>query len=90
MAWCVYVLKSQTTNKHYIGQTDNLQRRLKEHNSGKSRSSKPGIPWELIATKICASRSEAVRLERRLKNLKSNGRLLDVIAGWSSGSSSGS
>ncbi|MFA5021739.1 MAG: GIY-YIG nuclease family protein [Patescibacteria group bacterium] len=34
----VYILKSLTDNKLYIGYSNNLQRRLKEHNSGKNLS----------------------------------------------------
>ena len=44
----VYILKSfQDKNKYYIGITDNLERRLKEHNSASVGYSKRYVPWEL-------------------------------------------
>ncbi|MEW6195074.1 MAG: GIY-YIG nuclease family protein [Bacteroidota bacterium] len=43
----VYILQSFTSKKYYVGQTDNLERKLQQHNSGYSKSTKGGIPWEL-------------------------------------------
>jgi len=43
----VYVLKSEKDDNLYVGSTDNLRRRLAEHNEGKSRSTKARIPFEL-------------------------------------------
>jgi len=44
----VYAIKSQKKDWIYVGQTDNLERRLKEHNSGFNKSTKPYFPFELI------------------------------------------
>jgi len=44
----VYVLKSKVAKKSYIGFTDNLERRLAEHNSGKSSYTSKFSPWEII------------------------------------------
>ncbi|MFK5857089.1 MAG: GIY-YIG nuclease family protein [Bacteroidota bacterium] len=44
----VYVLKSNIDNRLYKGLTTNLERRLKEHNSGKTKSTKPYRPWLLV------------------------------------------
>ena len=44
---CVYIIYSKTIDKYYVGQTDNLERRLIQHNSGYSKSTKSGSPWEL-------------------------------------------
>ena len=86
----VYIIKSIRTNKHYIGQTNNLGRRIKDHNRGKDHSSKIGKPWVLIASKEFTTRKESINIERKIKNLKSRERINKFIAGWSSGSSSGS
>ncbi|MBS3944596.1 MAG: GIY-YIG nuclease family protein [Melioribacter sp.] len=40
----VYFIKSTSRNKYYIGQTNNLKRRLIQHNSGYSIATKSGIP----------------------------------------------
>ncbi|OGG86874.1 endonuclease [Candidatus Kuenenbacteria bacterium RIFCSPHIGHO2_02_FULL_39_13] len=44
----VYILKSLIKNRHYIGYSADLKRRLIEHNSGKVKSTKAMKPWELI------------------------------------------
>ena len=48
MAVSVYVLKSAASGKHYVGMTTDLPRRLKEHNSGRSKFTSGHIPWVLI------------------------------------------
>ncbi|MEA1936653.1 MAG: GIY-YIG nuclease family protein [Patescibacteria group bacterium] len=44
----VYVIRSTKKKYHYIGYTSNLRKRLQEHNSGKTKSIKHLIPFELI------------------------------------------
>ncbi len=44
----VYVLKSKKDQRLYYGFTDKLERRLNEHNSGKVRSTKTRLPFELM------------------------------------------
>ncbi len=67
----VYILKSIHNNKFYIGQTSNLERRFLYHNSGYSKATKSGIPWELVYSENYNSRSEAVRRETEIKKYKS-------------------
>jgi putative endonuclease len=43
--YTVYILFSSKTQKFYIGQTQNIENRLFEHNSGETKSTKGGIPW---------------------------------------------
>ncbi len=44
----VYLIRSLKTDKYYVGYTENLTKRIKEHNNGKSKATKFGIPYELI------------------------------------------
>ena len=44
----VYVLKSSVDEELYVGSTDNLKRRLREHNTGKSFSTSWRGPFELV------------------------------------------
>ncbi len=44
----VYILWSSKSKIFYYGSTDDLKRRLKEHNSGLILSTKPHRPWELV------------------------------------------
>ena len=43
----VYILFSPKLDKYYVGSTTDLSRRLEEHNRGKERFTKTGIPWSL-------------------------------------------
>ncbi|MGA9238319.1 GIY-YIG nuclease family protein [Robiginitalea sp.] len=63
----VYILYSRSLKKYYVGQSSNLKDRLERHNSGRSRYTKLGIPWELKYEFCCSTRSEAMRLERKIK-----------------------
>jgi len=44
----VYVLKSNIVSKSYVGVTDNIVRRLKEHNSGKHFYTRRYLPWKIV------------------------------------------
>ena len=79
MAFTVYILHSKNYNRYYIGQTKDLSRRLYEHNSGQSKSTKYGIPWELIYKKQFSTRSQAVKYEKKLKNMKSHNYLEELV-----------
>ena len=67
MAYIVYILYSQKSSKYYTGQTDNIIKRLGQHNNGLVKSTKYGLPWDLVLTKTVLSRSEALLLEKKIK-----------------------
>ncbi len=50
-----------------------------QHNSGYSKSTKRGIPWELKFTKEFKTRAEAMKYERKLKSMKSREYLEKII-----------
>lgn len=62
-----YVLQSIKNGNLYIGCTSDLRRRLREHNKGLNRSTKPHIPWRLIYYEACLDIEDAERRERYLK-----------------------
>lgn len=64
----VYVLKSLKTKSLYKGQTDNLEKRLKEHNNGKVKSTKAFLPWEITYFEEFPSREDAVNREKYFKS----------------------
>ena len=78
MAFFVYILQSQVNNSFYKGSTDDLVRRITEHNSGKSFSTKRYLPWKLVWFTTKETKSEAVKLEMKLKNLSIQ-RTIDFI-----------
>ncbi|MCX6992106.1 MAG: GIY-YIG nuclease family protein [Kiritimatiellaeota bacterium] len=65
-----YILKSQRTGLLYKGHTQDIDARLKQHNAGKTRSTKNGIPWQLIYRESFATREEAIARERYCKSLE--------------------
>ena len=79
MEYFVYILQSQKDQRYYIGQTNNLEKRINQHNSGKSKYTKSFRPWNLIAFKKCDTRADAMRLETKLKNLKSHTRIMEFL-----------
>ncbi|MBK7311110.1 MAG: GIY-YIG nuclease family protein [Sphingobacteriaceae bacterium] len=66
-----YILYSVIHNRFYIGQSRDIDQRINFHNKGNVRSTKPFIPWEIVGYIEKPTRSEAVVLERKLKNLNS-------------------
>ncbi|MFA4838066.1 MAG: GIY-YIG nuclease family protein [Candidatus Neomarinimicrobiota bacterium] len=62
----VYIIRSEE-GYIYIGQTNDFNRRLKEHNSAHSRWTKRGNNWVLLYQENHETRTEAVRRERWLK-----------------------
>jgi len=74
--YVVYVLWFSEDNTRYVGQTDNLYRRIKDHLTGKVEFSKSRRPFKLIYVEKLKSRSEAIKRENYLKS-KSGRRYLD-------------
>jgi len=68
----VYILYSRSLNRYYIGHSSNLEDRLERHNRGRSKYTKGGKPWELIWVMVCDTRSEAMKLERKIKKRGAN------------------
>lgn len=66
-----YILKSNASGRYYIGQTNNIDLRLKRHNNNLVKSTKNRGPWEIVYYEKYTSRSEAIKRERYLKSLKS-------------------
>lgn len=62
-----YVLKSQVDGKFYTGFTNNLKRRLSEHNKGLVSSTKRRIPFELVYYEACRNEKDAIVREKYLK-----------------------
>ena len=69
MFFYVYLIKTVNSNinKSYVGYTNNLETRLKKHNSNKGAKSTKGYKWKLIYKKRFNSKSEAMSYEYFLK-----------------------
>jgi len=64
----VYVLRSLKNGRFYIGHTNDLKRRLEEHNSGESKYTRLTLPFDLIYSEKYNTRAEATRREQGLKS----------------------
>jgi putative endonuclease len=78
MCYHVYILHSESLDIYYHGQTEDLEDRLNRHNHGYEKSTCKGLPWKLVWSAKKESRSEAMKLERMIKNL-SRERLIKFI-----------
>ena len=67
----VYILFSEKLNKFYVGSTSDLERRLLDHNRGKEKFTKTGIPWQLVYKEVLVDLASARRREREIKLKKS-------------------
>jgi len=68
MAYIIYAIKSSVDNRIYVGLTRNLEKRIKEHNQGRTKSTKGFRPWFLIYKEIVETREEARNREKFLKS----------------------
>ncbi len=64
----VYAIQSKIDNRLYVGFTDNLDRRFSEHNSGRTKSTKAYIPWELVYFESIENRIDARNREKYFKS----------------------
>ena len=68
--WCVYLLECRD-GSYYCGITNDLTRRIEQHNSGKgAKYTKGRGPVTLIGSKFVSSRSDALKLESLVKKKK--------------------
>jgi putative endonuclease len=64
-----YILKSVKDGTYYYGSTSNVEKRLKNHNAGKSRYTKGHRPYVVHYTERFSVRSEAMARERYFKTI---------------------
>ena len=81
LVYRVYLLQNRC-GKYYIGLSDDVPRRIKQHNAGESRYTKGKGPWTLRWASEPQTLSDARKLENRLKRQK-GGRGLYLIIGIS-------
>ena len=68
LMFTVYVLESETYKRVYIGMTKDLDRRIKEHNIGKTKSTRFYRPWKVLFSESFVTRIEARKREKYLKS----------------------
>lgn len=68
MKYFVYVLKSKVQKRSYVGFTNNLERRIEEHNTGRHLYTKRYLPWKIIYKEECEDFRSARKREKYLKS----------------------
>ena len=81
MSYYVYILKSQPTNKYYIGSSENPERRLIYHSTIEKGFTSRYRPWEIVYIKEYETKEQAQFYERKIKSWKSRKMIERLIAG---------
>ena len=68
----VYLIQSNLDNSYYIGQTNNLEKRLLDHNEGLSKYTSRKRPWKMVYYEEFETRTEAIKRERFLKQQRNS------------------
>jgi putative endonuclease len=74
-----YTIRSLQDGSLYKGISINPQKRLLEHNSGKTNSTRNHIPYELVYTEVCTDRKEAREKEKYFKSGTGREKLKNLV-----------
>ncbi|MCX6334568.1 MAG: GIY-YIG nuclease family protein [Bacteroidia bacterium] len=77
----LYILYSESFNRFYVGYTNDLERRLSEHNRKKGKFTDAGIPWKLVYSESFTKKKDVMERERYIKSRKSKDFIKELI-GW--------
>ena len=70
MHYYVYILESGTDGSWYYGYTENLEQRLSDHQTNRSKYTRNKGPWRIIFSKQFATKTEALEFEKYLKKTR--------------------
>jgi putative endonuclease len=75
----VYVIRSIHTGRLYKGHCKNLKNRLAQHNAGKTFSTRPFIPWEVVYFEEFSDLNAVVKREKYFKTAAGRRFIADKI-----------
>jgi putative endonuclease len=78
----VYILQSMKDFSFYIGQCDDLDKRMSKHFDGMSKYTAAKRPLRLVYFEVYKSRSAAIKREREIKRMKSKIYIEQLIRNW--------
>jgi putative endonuclease len=76
----VYILRSQSSSRFYVGSTNDLERRLSEHDRSHSPATRGRGPWILVYREEWPTLLAARRREREIKKWKSSKEIRRLVA----------
>ena len=79
MVHYVYILESLMDMGYYIGETTDVEARLKFHNSGLQRSTRSRIPFKIRLIETYQDRSTALKREKEIKSWKGGNKFKELI-----------
>lgn len=83
MTYATYILQSRSTERYYCGSTEDVERRVRQHNdpeyTGSKTTKRFGGPWELVWHKEHTTRGAAMQQEKQIKK-RGIGRFLNDIS----------
>lgn len=77
----VYIIQNSSTQRYYVGYTEDLQERLLRHNSGRNISTKNGGKWTVVHTEELPDKVSAWKREREIKKYKGGNSFKKLISG---------
>jgi putative endonuclease len=80
MNFSVYIIYSASLDRYYTGSCQDFGNRLLQHNSGRNKSTKGGIPWVLKYEEKYATNQEARISEAAIKKMKSRKYIEQLIS----------
>jgi len=80
MNFSVYIIYSATLDKYYTGSCQDFGIRLLQHNSGKNKSTKGGIPWVLKYEEKYETNQDVRKREAAIKKMKSRKYIEQLIS----------
>lgn len=78
----VYILQSERDGKFYVGETQDVEERLKYHNGGKVISTRHRRPMKLVGYEVYTTKAEARKCEIYIKSLKGGEGFYKMMARW--------
>ncbi len=79
MKYYCYIIYSTKLDKYYIGSTNNVEGRLRRHNSSNTGFTSTGKPWVIKYWEKFDNKTDAVKREFQLKSWKSRIKLEELI-----------
>ncbi len=76
----IYALVSHRDNRIYVGMSQDVLRRLNEHNKGKVKSTKPFAPWDLFFSEEAGNAIQARALEKYYKSASGKRKLRAILS----------
>ena len=78
--YALYILHNKSLDRFYVGYTNDLTRRLTEHNRIKGKYTDKGIPWVLVHKESFITKKDAMAREKFIKSKKSKKFIIELVA----------